>query len=110
LALCCTNFLARVHLLEHAKHVLEVVVVGEPDPRVLVVLLERDREAVCDVHHPCLAVRALARGRCGGFPRVALARDLLGPEQHTYHALVGVLGDAHVVVRRREQHERVHDA
>jgi hypothetical protein len=43
-----------VHLFEHLKHLLNVVMVQEPSLRVSLVLLERDTERVCDVD--CLPI------------------------------------------------------
>jgi len=81
--------LARVHLLVHSEHGLEIVVVKIPDRRVFEILLEGHRKAIGDVE------------RAAAHPARA--------QQHADDALLGVLRNAVVVVDRAEQHERVHD-
>jgi hypothetical protein len=77
-----------VDLLEHLEHALDVVVVEEPRLAVLLVFLERDAERVRDVDR---------------LP-VVLAQE------HADNALVRCASDgASMVVRHREEHERVDD-
>lgn len=72
--------LRTIDLLEHGKHVLEVVVIQEPYLWILVILLERQRKAVRDIHNPC---RTLLEAGEGGGRRDGIATSVKTLENGT---------------------------
>lgn len=54
-----------VDLLEHGEHVLQIVVIQEPNLRILVILLEGQRKAVGDIYNPLCILREAGGGGRG---------------------------------------------
>ena len=105
-----------INLFEHAKHVLVVHVIKEHNVGILWIFLERNRIAIRHIDaalvHLAHAwayfrndnVRVQKTSRSSS----SNARAHLA-QQNANNALLGVLGDAEIMVHRVQQHEWVHD-